>query len=203
MASKFAKLKVDVLLGEEFNDYIEKILFDYLKISQEKWGFSLTEEQVDSVVMNSYAQLRRKVEEVYKTELGSLPLEDDFTGNEEGAEEQQSASHNDVKDLDDSYDREEEVLEVDIPDFSRVVVEVKSELHTPGSEVIIVLKDGRSLTSGEAGGDLLLLRTSSGYVVADEISDSTVWLSEFDKEMKHLITKWMDTAVFYSVASFM
>lgn len=69
------RITITVQLDKEFNEYIERVIEEEMRIAQNKWGVSLPEEYTDLIYSHVKTQLRAKLFEVFKHEY-NLPEEE-------------------------------------------------------------------------------------------------------------------------------
>lgn len=62
------RITITVQLKKEFNDYIEKVIEDEMRIAQNKWEVSIPRDYQDLIYYHTKRQLRAKLFEVFKHE---------------------------------------------------------------------------------------------------------------------------------------
>lgn len=180
MASSTGKIIAKICFDSSINKEISASIESEMRVAQNKWQINLTEDEKNLIRKISLIQLSEKISEVFKYPFPEGISPSDVVSTESIA----------IK----GYENPEQAEDV-ILDFSQISVLIKSKFHDREVRVTI---DAAS----EEKFEILVARTSSGYIVAEEESEKSVWLGDLPSTVHSFLHKWAKTAVFYGVGSF-
>lgn len=180
MAANSGKIIAKVIFDESINKEISASMETELRIAQNKWQINLDEDEKNLIRKLSLIQLAEKISDVFKCSFPEGLAPSSVTGAESIA----------IK----GYENPEQAEDV-ILDFSQILVLIKSKFHDREVRVTI---DAAS----EEKYEIVVTRTSAGYIVAEEESDKSVWLGDLPSTIHAFLHKWARTSIFYGVGSF-
>lgn len=181
MAGSTGKIYARILLHPRVNEDVRNAVEDEIRIAQNKWQVNLTTDELDLVRKSALVQIAEEISNVFKSPFPeNSPVGDLFDADDIFV----------VSPSRPSPARGEVAL-----DFSVLNVLIRSKLHS--REVHLDIEEG-----AEKSFEFMVQRTSSGYIVAEESTEKSIWLKDLPEAVKNLILPWVRTAVFYGVASF-
>lgn len=210
MASNTGKIIAKIRFDKSINKEVSASIESQLRTAQNKWKINLTDDEKSLIRKYALIQLCEKMSDVFKQPFP----ENAYLSSVVDADDIVIAGYEDYQKTDErmadalaggsvgsAFDGSSADSSSDAPDkntvsldFSEVSVLIRSKFHDREVRMILDVADDKDY-------NILLTRTSAGYIVAEEETDKSTWLGELPDVVHTYIHKWVQTAVFYGVGS--